>query len=79
MAVMVPRETWTDGRLDDLNRKLDYGFARLDQDIRELRRELSAQGDSLRSEMNARFDALNRNLFAFAAAIIAALIGIHAF
>jgi hypothetical protein len=48
MAVMMPREKWTDERLDE-------GFARLDKDIRELR------GDTkeLRTEMNARFDAIN--------------------
>ncbi|HEX5526356.1 MAG TPA: hypothetical protein VFX44_04040 [Solirubrobacterales bacterium] len=39
MAVMMtPRETWTDQRLDDLNQKVDDGFAKVDNDIRELRR-----------------------------------------
>jgi hypothetical protein len=50
MAVMMtPRETWTDERLDDLNKKVDEGFkkvdarfdrfeTRMDNDIRELRR-----------------------------------------
>ena len=28
---MVPRENWTDQRLDDLNRKVDDGFARVDK------------------------------------------------
>jgi porphobilinogen deaminase len=41
------------------------GFARLDTDVRELR-----------GEMNARFDALNRNLFAGAVAIVAAPVGV---
>jgi len=41
MAVMV-RETWTDERLDDLSRKVDGGFARVDADIRELRGEIGA-------------------------------------
>lgn len=40
MAVMV-RETWTDERLDDLNKKVDDGFARVDADLRELRAEIS--------------------------------------
>jgi hypothetical protein len=31
MAVMMtPRETWTDERLDDLNKKVDKGFADVD-------------------------------------------------
>ncbi|HEU4707456.1 MAG TPA: hypothetical protein VFS64_09720 [Solirubrobacterales bacterium] len=75
MAVMMPREKWTDERLDDLNKKVDNGFARVDADIRELRGEIK----DLRGEMNARFDALNRNLIGFAVAIIAALIGLNAF
>jgi hypothetical protein len=64
VAVMTPREAWTDERLDDLNRKVDDGFARLDTDIRELRRDV-----------NARFDSLNRNLLAGLIAIVAAVIG----
>jgi hypothetical protein len=43
------RATWTDERLDDLSRRIDGGFNRIDGDLRELR-----------SEMNARFDALHR-------------------
>jgi uncharacterized coiled-coil DUF342 family protein len=88
MAVMVPmpREKWTDERLDDLNKKVNDGFARLDGDIRELRNDLNSQVNGLRGEMNARFervdarfDALNRNLLASAVAIIAAILGSNAF
>jgi tetrahydromethanopterin S-methyltransferase subunit G len=68
---MMPREKWTEERLDDLNKKVDdlkmemrEGFARVDADIRAL---------------NARFDALNRNLLVVAGAIIAALIGTNVF
>ena len=50
MAVMV-RETWTDERLDDLSRKVDEGFARIDADIRELRVEIS----SMRKENQQEF------------------------
>lgn len=103
----MPREKWTDERLDDLNKKVDDGFARVDADLRglrgdvnsqgnSLRRDLNSQGDSLRrdlndqgkslrgelnalrSEMNARFDSLNRNLLAGAIAIVAAVIGSNA-
>jgi hypothetical protein len=42
MAVMVPREKWTDERLDDLNKKVDDGFARVHADIRDLHRTLIA-------------------------------------
>jgi tetrahydromethanopterin S-methyltransferase subunit G len=47
MAVMMPREKWTDERLDDLNKKVDdltaemrEGFDRVHTDIRELHRIL---------------------------------------
>jgi hypothetical protein len=33
----MERGTWTDERLDDLARRMDSGFDRLDRDIRELR------------------------------------------
>jgi len=46
---MAPREKWTDERLDDLNAKVDdvrtemrEGFARIDADIRALRRDMYA-------------------------------------
>jgi len=68
MAVMVPREKWTDERLDDLQAEMRAGFARVDGEIKELRRE-----------MNARFDAMNRNMFAGFVAIVAAIIGSSAF
>jgi hypothetical protein len=74
MAVMMPRERWTDERLDELNKKVDDGFARVDKDIRELRGEVK----NLRSEMNARFDAQSRNLIVAVVTIVAALIGVNA-
>ena len=74
----MPREKWTDERLDDLNKKVDAGFAetkaemregfaRVDADIRELR----ADTRGLQSEMNERFDVLNGRL-------IAAIVGSNA-
>jgi hypothetical protein len=67
VTLMSVRESWTDERLDDLSKKVDQGFARLDAEMRAL---------------NGRFDALQRVLmqigFAFGAALltmIAALIG----
>jgi tetrahydromethanopterin S-methyltransferase subunit G len=86
MAVMMPREKWTDERLDDLNKKVDDGFARVDADIRELRGEMNARFEkvdarleNLESSMNARFDAVNRNMYTGVIAIVAAIIGSNAF
>ena len=57
------RETWTDERMDDLNHRVDEGFRRVDADIR-----------GLRTEMNGRFDSLQRTLLQIGGGTIAALI-----
>jgi chromosome segregation ATPase len=71
MTVMVPmpREKWTDERLDDLNKKVGEGFARvegeikrLDGDIKRLNgdvRRLDGNLGELRREVNARFDKVD--------------------
>ncbi len=63
------REAWTDGRLDDLNRRVDDGFNRVDADLRDLRGEVG----SLRVEMNTRFDAMQRLLIQVGGGMLAAL------
>jgi hypothetical protein len=63
MAVMMPREKWTDERLDDLQAEMRAGFARVDGEIKELRRELNA---------------MNRNMIAGFFVIVAAIIGSNA-
>lgn len=69
MAVMA-RERWTDERLDK-------SFDRLDADLREMRVEMrkgfervdrkfervDGKFDEMQSEMNARFDSLQRTMF----------------
>jgi hypothetical protein len=79
MAVMMPREKWTDERLDDLNKKVDDGFADTKAEMRTGFARVDADIRELRSEMNARFEAANRNLIAVTVAIIAAIIGSNAF
>jgi hypothetical protein len=75
MAVMV-REAWTDERLDDLAGRMDRGFDEVKGEIRELRIETNG----LRSEMNQRFDSMQRTMVigfvAMFASIIAGLIGV---
>ena len=68
------RATWTDERLDDLARTMHDGFGRVDEDIRQVRTELFG----LRTEMNTRFDALQRLLIQLSGATFVALIGIVA-
>ncbi|HET7590874.1 MAG TPA: hypothetical protein VFK14_11920 [Solirubrobacterales bacterium] len=86
MAVMVPREKWTDERLDDLNKKVDDGFADTKAEMREGFADTKAEMragfarlDADIRQLNARFDSLNRNLLAGMVVIVAALIGTNAF
>jgi len=60
---MMPREKWTDERLDDLQAEMRAGFARVDGEIKELRREMNA---------------MNRNMIAGFFVIVAAIIGSNA-
>jgi hypothetical protein len=68
MVVMTPREKWTDERLDET-------FARLDTDIRELRRDMN---EGFRA-VDARFDAVNRNMMVGFLMVVVTIIGSHAF
>jgi hypothetical protein len=67
MVVMTPREKWTDERLDET-------LARLDTDIRELRRDMN---EGFRA-VDARFDAQNRNMMAGFFMVIVTVIGSNA-
>lgn len=57
------RQSWTDERLDDMSRRMDQGFARVDADLRAL---------------NGRFDALERILVQVGFVMSASLIGVVA-
>jgi hypothetical protein len=75
MAVTMPREKWTDERLDDLSKKVDDGFADTKAEFRALRSEMNSRFDAI----HGRFDALNRNLIGGFFVVIAAIIGSNAF
>ena len=53
----------TDARLDDMTQGMEAGFNRVDEDIK-----------GLRTELNQRFDALNRTLLQISGGVIATLI-----
>jgi len=81
MAVMMPREKWTDERLDDLQAEVRTGFARVEGELKRLDKNVERIDGTLtelRREMNARFDAMNRNMFMGVIAIVAAFIGSNA-
>jgi hypothetical protein len=68
MEMMMDQEKQGDDRLIGLEKKVDEGFARIDQDIRELR-----------SEIHTRLDGMQRAHYAGVVAIVAALIATGAF
>jgi hypothetical protein len=76
------RETWTDERLDDLTRRMDQNFDRvdarfdcIDRDIRELRVELKTEMDTRFGRLEARFDSMQRMTLA---AYVTAVLGLIA-
>jgi hypothetical protein len=52
MLAPMERVAWTDERLDDMSRRMDAGFDRLDRDFRELRIELKEEIKELRVHIN---------------------------
>ncbi|HEY5943488.1 MAG TPA: hypothetical protein VIT89_11600 [Solirubrobacterales bacterium] len=82
MAVMMPREKWTDERLDDLQAEMRAGFTRVEGEIKRLDsdiKRLDGTINELGREINARFEGLYRTLQAGTVAVIVALIGSNAF
>jgi hypothetical protein len=72
---------WNNARLDDLNgrvselgRRMDEGFARVDVDLRDIRGEMNARFE----HVDARFDALQRTMLQLGGGIVVALIGLIA-
>ena len=64
------RATWTDERLDDLSRRVEDGFNRVDEDLRSLRVELSGSTDGL----EARLAALQRTMIQVGGGMTAAIL-----
>lgn len=58
----MERAAWTDERLDDLAESIRSGFARTDQDLRELRGELHTEIAGLRTEMHQGFASLRSEI-----------------
>jgi tetrahydromethanopterin S-methyltransferase subunit G len=70
MAVMMsPRERWTDERIDDLNEKVDRGFAELKSEMKEGFERMEArlgerfeQIDKSFEQIDKRFDSVDARL-----------------
>jgi DNA anti-recombination protein RmuC len=80
------RQDWNDDRIDDLDRKVDEGFRHIDQRFEQVDKRFERvenQLDSMRGEMNARFESLengvrglHRTLVVFSVTMLAALVGL---
>ena len=64
------REAWTDGRLDDLSRRMDRGFDRVDTDLREIRSEMNLRFTAV----DGRFDAMQRTMIIGFASIVGSIV-----
>jgi hypothetical protein len=67
----MERPAWTDERLDDLAKRMDAGFGRLDQDIREFRTELRSEIRELRITLIRVGGAMMAGLVGVIAAVLA--------
>jgi len=66
---MMPREKWTDERLDDLNEKVDNGFADTKAEMRTGFARVDGEIKELRREMNARFEKVDTRFENFEASM----------
>ncbi len=73
MAVMMPREAWTDERLDDLNDRVGSLERRIDEGFKEMREEFGAVRTEMR-EMRAEVGALNRTVAQLAFGLVGAIL-----
>jgi hypothetical protein len=64
------RQSWSDERLDDLNRRVDEGFNRVDRQFAELRAEMNLRFD----HSEARFDSLQQTMIKIGGGMIGTLI-----
>jgi hypothetical protein len=86
MAVMMPREKWSDERLDDLSKKVDDGFARADKKMDDgfarLDKKMDdgfARVDSDIRELRHEMRSLQRTMYGSTVVIVVALLGSNAF
>jgi hypothetical protein len=75
MVVMVPREKWTDERLDDLNAKVDKGFEDVRAEFKDVRAEMREGFDRVHADIRE----LHRILYGGLFVVIAAIIGSNVF
>lgn len=85
MAVMA-RDTWTDHRLDDLNRRvesidrrMEAGFKEMREEFRAVRSETKGEFQAIRAEMAAQAAMLNQTIYRlFGGMIVTWIVGVVA-
>jgi hypothetical protein len=68
------RATWTDERLDDLSKRVDNGFKRLDARIDAQAIELSRRMDAVEGRLGSRIDRVQRTMIQIGGATIATVL-----
>jgi hypothetical protein len=85
MAIMAPRESWTDERLDDLKEHMDEGFRELRGEIAQVRGEvveLRSEVGQVREglgEVKADINGINRTMqigFGIIGGVMTAMLGL---
>jgi hypothetical protein len=66
------RENWPDTRLDDMSRRMDAGFNRVDAELQAV----DARMDAGFARVGDRFDAFQRTMLQIGGGVIAALLGL---
>ena len=70
MTVMA-REAWTDERLDDLAKRMDKGFEEVKGEVGDLRSEMNARF----AAVDQRFDSMQRTMVIGFVSLIASMVG----
>jgi tetrahydromethanopterin S-methyltransferase subunit G len=83
---VVMRESWTDERLDDLNEKVEKGFADVGERFEDVHKrfedvdkrfdKLEDRFEGLQKEMNMRFDSVHKLMFQGLLGIMGAMVTI---
>lgn len=79
---MEPKAKWTDERLDDLNGKVDRGFADVKSEMREGFARVNSDFERLDTRfdrLDARFDRLQQTLIIGLLGVVVSILGSNAF
>lgn len=73
----VEMTEWNDGRLNELSKRVDDGFAHMRDEFTEVNKKIDHLGGRI-DHLGARFDGLQKTLMQIGGGILVALIGLVA-